>query len=430
MSAAVKAPLLLMVAALLAAALARPAHGQAGLESAGGTTSLVATDFSALTIDASETSLTLLLQRGVFGVLNTHESNFRVKLSADDGKRDLFSEGRWVPGLELEERLVRVWNDPVAGYTAAFLSLGYEVDANSLARTGDGSAIEAYEATGQTGKVGLGFNWAPSETGFVLGVSATGARGFDVPVARRASQVCTQQAAGTNEDGASVFVSSCSNRYLGEVHDTWTGEFRVDMRSPHILLPVGSRAQAESDRLTTQLDAALGLDAGTATWDDRSNAITAWETHASDALKPLQDEIGKRRDELAQAQRNAQGGDARALQDLALAELRLQVAEQHEQEAQARLREARRLRELLNESVEVVSNIPTLSLLASASTEVADGANPIYSVAAGPMLHPPFTPLKVIAGVLFELDDLTNATGNAPDWEDRFAIRLYIGVPF
>lgn len=426
-----KAPLLLMAAALLAAAFARPAHGQAGLESAGGTTSLVATDFSALTIDAAETSLTLLLQRGVFGVLNTHESNFRVKLSADDGERALFSEGRWVPGLELEERLVRVWNDPAhGGYTAAFLSLGYEVNGNSLARTGTGSVIEDYEATGQTGKVGLGFNWAPNATGFVLGISATGGRGFNVPVARRASQVCTQQAAGTNEDGAPVFVSSCSNRYLGEVHDTWTGEFRVDMRSPHILLPVGKAARAEQDRLTRQLDAALGLSAGMRTWDARSDSITAWGTRASDALKPLQDEIGKRRVELAQAQRDAQGGDAGALQNLTLAELRLQIAEQREQEAQTRLREARRLRDLLDQSVEVVSNTPTLSFLASASTEVADGAKPIHSVAAGPMLHPPFTPLKVIAGVLFELDDLTNATGDAPDWEDRFAIRLYIGVPF
>lgn len=413
----------LLLATVVAAVFARPAAGQAGLEAAGGTTSLVARDFSSLTIEPAKTSLTLLLQSGVFGLPTTWENNLRVKLSAEDNERDLFSDGRWVPGLELEERLVRIRNhsDPTGGYTAAFVSLGYEVKSNSLARIGNGSLIETYEATGQTPKLGLGLNWTPSETGFVLGFSATGGRGFDVPVARRTSQVCTQQAAGTNEDGDPVVVSSCGNRYLGEVHDTQTGEFRVDVLSPRWTLRIGDRAN-EAARMRAEVDRVLAF-SGAVDFDRRIREIVAQENRLSDAIRGLEQETEERRDALVRA-RAGQGGD------VAAAERALAEAEREEQTAKKSLEQVREFRTMVYRAEELAASRPQVSLLASASTEVADGAKPLHSVAAGPMLHPPLTPLKVIAGVLFELNDLTNATGDAPDWEDRFAIRLYIGVPF
>ena len=412
-----------LLSAVLVAVFARPAMGQAGLEAAGGTTSLVARDFSSLTIEAAETSLTLLLQSGAFGLPTTWENNFRVKLSAEDGERDLFSDGRWVPGLELEERIVQIRNhsDTNGGYTAAFLSLGYEVKSNSLARIGDGSVIETYEEMGQTPTVGLGLNWTPGEESFVLGFSATAGRGFNVPVARRTSQLCTQQAAGTNEEGDPVTVSRCGNRYLGEVHDTRTGEFRVDVLSPRLLVRIGSGAE-EARRLRAKVDTALGL-SGNSSLQRRISEIGAREGLLTDSIAGLERNTRARREAL-------EGAREAPEHDVAAAERALTAAQREEENAKKSLEEVRKLREEVYRAEELASNAPQVSLLASASTEVAEGAKPIHSIAFGPMLHPPFTPLKVIAGVLFELDDLTNATGDAPGWEDRFAIRLYIGVPF
>lgn len=413
----------LLLAAIATAGFACPAAGQAGLEAAGGTTSLVATDFSALTIEAAETSLTLLLAGGVFGLPRTTESSFRLKLSAEEGKRDLFSEGRWVPGLELEQRFVGVRNhaDVTGGHSAAFVSLGYEVKSNSLARTADGSVIETYERIGHTPTAGLGFNWAPNDTGFLLGFSATAGHGFTVPVARRTSQVCTQQAAGTSEDGAPSVVSKCQNRYLGAVHDAWTGEFRVDLRSRNWVVPIGGGAE-EARALQTKIDLGLGLSG--ADFRTRQDSIAARESRLADALRPLELVTRSKTDALARAR------DSRVPTEIAAAEAALRQAQADERPLRDSLQEVRDLRDKLFKAEELTSNAPQVSLLASASTAVSDGSKPIHSVAVGPMLHPPLTPLKVIAGVLFELDDLTNATGEAPEWADRFAVRLYIGVPF
>lgn len=408
---------LLLAAALGAASAAGPARGQAGLEAAGGTTSLLSTDFSALTVEVKDTKLTLLLASGRFGQPESWQNNFTAGLSAEDGERALFSNGRWAPGLELENRLAYFWNranfdGDGEGYTGVFASVGYEVDGNALARTVDGSRIETYERTGQTGTLGLGYNWSPREAGPVLGLSATAGWGFNVPVARRPSQVCVQQASGVDKDGAPVLISSCQSRYVGEVHDLRTGEFRADLRSRNFVLPLG-RGTNEARTLTRAIDDALKL-SGRQSFASRSAAIADEEKKAIVIIRPLEEAAGVTCDALKTRP---------AAQTLTEAEARLKTACD-------RLAFVRGLRDKLTAAQTLTSDRPQISLLAAASTQVAQGAKPIHSVAAGPMLHPSLTPLKVVAGLLFELDDLTNATGEAPDWEDRFAIRLYVGVPF
>lgn len=419
----------------LALLLACRAHAQAGLQSAGSTTSLISHDFSAITLETKETSLSFVANSGVFGRPRERQSNFRITLSADDSKRALFADGRLVPGLEVEERLAFTLNQSdfgttAEGYTAAYISGGYEMKDNALARSASGGIVENYNRTTHGLKTGLGLNWAPREIGPVFGVSATAGWTWGTPVARKRSQVCTRQATGTNASGGTVSVDRCENRFFGGVHDVRSADFRVDLLSPHVQLRFGHGSHEKVDTALARLNRALGLEHPTTDFDSLNAAIGKLDSARSDVADALAQVAAFRKAQVDSARTAAGSGTPEALQKLALAEVRLELAQQREREGRAAHAAVARLREQLFEATESENDAPAVSFLFSGSANTTHGDPPVYSVAAGPLLHPSFTPMKVVAAVLFELQDLTNATGEAPTFRDRFGIRLYIGVPF
>ncbi len=77
----------------------------------------------------------------------------------------------------------------------------------------------------------------------------------------------------------------------------------------------------------------------------------------------------------------------------------------------------------------ILSNV-SLGLIASSSVEVRDGSKPVYDFAIGPALYKAFQPLGILGAVLFEFNDINNASDEAPSFSDKFFVRLYVGVPF
>ena len=72
----------------------------------------------------------------------------------------------------------------------------------------------------------------------------------------------------------------------------------------------------------------------------------------------------------------------------------------------------------------------TIGLLGSASGLFGSRTASSANVALGPTIHPPGFPHQLIAAVLLEGIDITNALGNSPEFDDRFRVRLYLSVPF
>jgi hypothetical protein len=72
----------------------------------------------------------------------------------------------------------------------------------------------------------------------------------------------------------------------------------------------------------------------------------------------------------------------------------------------------------------------TVGLIAAASANLSDRAKTTYNFALGPALYKAGSPYQVLAALLFEVEDATDARGQAEDFEDRIFIRLYLGVPF
>jgi hypothetical protein len=70
------------------------------------------------------------------------------------------------------------------------------------------------------------------------------------------------------------------------------------------------------------------------------------------------------------------------------------------------------------------------ALIFGSQIRIRDDVKPEYNIAVGPALFKAYQPLAIIGAVLFEFDDLSNSSGQAPDFSDKFAVRLYIGAPF
>lgn len=71
-----------------------------------------------------------------------------------------------------------------------------------------------------------------------------------------------------------------------------------------------------------------------------------------------------------------------------------------------------------------------LALLAAASTNATRGSKPTHGFAIGPALFPPNYPDVIVGALLFELNDAWNGSGQVEEIEDRFSVRLYLGIPF
>jgi hypothetical protein len=73
---------------------------------------------------------------------------------------------------------------------------------------------------------------------------------------------------------------------------------------------------------------------------------------------------------------------------------------------------------------------PQLALLGSTSLDVGQEAAARWNVGAGVGVAPREYPGQVIVVLLLELYDVTDANGQAPDFTDRFVVRVVLGVPF
>lgn len=303
---------------------------QQSLKAAQGTTSIITTKFGSLSLDTKESALTLTDVRGISDE-DLWQNNLTATIATQKGKRDLFSKGEFRPGFEILERLILVNNRPksdrqqdLGGYTATFISVGFDftllktVDYEDAAKT----QLKLDEKVGRTLKLGLGFNWAPTDQ-YVFGASANYLRNWSMPIQSRAKTACVEKAQGTNSQGEPVTVSDCSERYFGGVRNDNGGQFRLDFVGPRLnIRKIPADAKKEEN---------------------------------------LPPEIG-----------------------------------------------------------------PIVAL----SAEVRDRRKPQYNFGLGPALYKGGRPNEIVAAILFELNDFTNGSGEFPDVSDRFAIRLYIGLPF
>jgi hypothetical protein len=426
---------------LLTAVLAwsAPASAQFGLKAAEGTTSFVMdrtrmgnAAFSVLAIDTEDESLNLVHQMGAFGLPQEWVNQAKLSLSAPDGERDLFAGGRFVPGLEFKNRLA--WSNFAGpGFRTLFGSVGYEVASNAIARYADGGTSELVleERTGHRLSLGAGANWAARTDGMWWGVSAEGKWGRGVPVAERTSQVCFTDA-NAPADGQPARVDRCAARYFGGVHDDRSAHLRLDWQSPYWPRRTDARLQVVTAEEKKAVDAANAL------VDTRKAEVAAARQRLADAAAALRQAWRALGEALDEGSGTQGGGTARSSADRAKAAAaavadatgRADQAAVELQDATGRLEEAEAAAgaaktELAESETEFLSG-HTVTVLAAVSTDLTEGNGPRYNVAVGPALHPGFKPLNVVGALLFELSDFTDPG----DWKDRFAVRLYLGVPF
>jgi hypothetical protein len=396
------------------------AVAQQGLRAAEGTTSILTRDFSVLSFDSKETSLSLLLRAGQKGLPREWLHNLQLTVSAEDGSRDLFSGGRWVPGFRAEERLALVFNDTLTGgFTALYGSAEYEALSRSVAQYDDEAetTLSIRDRTGQSLSLGVGVNWSPTPLSAVFGLSARIGRDWNRPVSAAPSEVCFTQASAPDGSGREATVSQCARSFFGGVHDTYSGHVRADFRSP--------RLWHRNSRLRGQLkqDSAVVRRAREEV-SQRQAARDAAETQRKDAA------IRLARAWDAASQSGGQADDE--LRMLGEATVALRQAEETTSEREETLEEAmeslEERQQALEERKERFLDVPTFSLIGAVSSDLLKGEPPVYHAALGPALYAPLDPSRIVGALLFELDDLTNVGGL--DWSDRFSVRLYIGVPF
>jgi len=411
----------ILMAGLALAAWHAAASAQFGLQSAGGTTSLLSDRFSVLALETGESSLSLLYRSGRFGQPAEWFANTQLTLMAPGGERDLFAGGRWVPGMRFQHRMARRSNGQNGGWVAFFGSLGYEALPNAVARYADaaGTSLVLEDRTGQTLSLGGGVNWRPTPLASRLGFSADLNWSWGVPVSGSPSQVCFTQAEGPAGAGGPAVVSRCSRRFFGGVHDARAAHLRLDFISPHYPRRTQVGAELRSATLQRRRDTV------------QSEIQTVLQPAGRQARADLE-EAGRR---LAQAWDSlaAAPADSMRLREVAEATAAVRRSDDTAHAAADRLDAARARRDALGDSIEKVQRGflegPTLTLIGAVSSDLADGVAPRLRVAAGPALHPSLAPLRVTAALLLELDDLTNVDG-ARGWRDRFAVRLYLGLPF
>ncbi len=407
----------LVACGLALGVVATPLCAQQGIQAAGGTTTLLTRSSSAVTLDAKESALTMLLKSGVSDSLRDWFSNTILTLSAEKNKRALFSKGEFVPGAKLERRLGRITYDTSFGYTAIYGSASVDVTGRPIARYTDAAKTQfaLKDAAGTTVSLGAGFNWRHRPTSGVLGIGATASSGTALPSASRTSQVCTLNATGVDEKGKPVTASSCKDRYVGDVRTTRSGQVRVDWlggRMPQRRVPTRVSAQLYADSVR---DAGMLREASAtakAARDAADAASQALRTTLGDGSAASLPSLGAMTSALRAERTSASAAErAQSARDSTRREVELRMSQRAE-------------------TVKRHLNGPTFGWIGATSSDFTERKKTAFNISFGPALYAPLAPDNIIGAFLFEVNDLSNASGDVPKRSDRFSIRLYIGVPF
>lgn len=75
-------------------------------------------------------------------------------------------------------------------------------------------------------------------------------------------------------------------------------------------------------------------------------------------------------------------------------------------------------------------NNAMIGLMGAVSVDFGFHKDTRYNFAVGPTLNTSKKINETIAALLFEFNDATNALGKSPDFEDKFSVKAYIGIPF
>jgi hypothetical protein len=71
-----------------------------------------------------------------------------------------------------------------------------------------------------------------------------------------------------------------------------------------------------------------------------------------------------------------------------------------------------------------------IGLMGSVTIDLGYKKNPRYNFAVGPSLNSSKKINQTIAALMFEITDATNSLGKTPEFNDKFTVKAYVGIPF
>jgi hypothetical protein len=410
-----------MVAGALAlATTASTLAAQQGLTAANGTTSILTTTSSVVTVDTKDAALGMV---GKFGTSDRDYSlfdNAQVTLAASEGKSDLFTMGQITPNITLQDRLA--YSLYSRGLLAVYGSAGVNFAERPVAHYTDSSKtqIAVGQRLGESATLGGGVNWKPTPTAGELGFAMTGTRSWASPVPTLPVQVCVNSATGVDSKGHTVTAATCSNRFFGAIRDLYGGQLRADYLSQRIWHGDPRKRTVE------QSDSAAWIRDTTA-----QSRFQAAQKSADATLKLRARALAEAEAQLASASGGAGPEQLSAYfrslheRDTAQAEATLQS-----DSAKYWTTESKGAKTAFDQAKHDYRNVPQFAMIAAVSTDLRQYSRTAYNVAVGPAVTPPLMPDNIIGALMLEVDDISDASGQVPTFADRFAVRLYIGVPF
>lgn len=400
-------------------ALASEASAQQGLVAANGTTSILTTTSSVITVDTKDAALGVV---GKFGTSDRAYSlfdNAQFTFAASQGKSDLFTMGQITPNVTLQDRVA--YSLYSRGLLAVYGSFAANVAERPVAHYTDSAKtqIAVGQRLGESATFGGGVNWKATPTAGELGFALTGTRSWASPVATLPVQVCVNSANGVDSKGRTVTAATCSNRFFGAIRDLYSGQLRADYLSPRIW-------HGDPRKLTVEHN-------DSATWIRDTIA----QSRAQGAAKSAQATLTARAQTLAEVEAQLTTASSPGSEQLA-AYFRA-LHERDTAQAEVTLRsdsakywttEAKGAKTMFDQAKHDYRNVPQFAMIGAVSTDLRQYARTAYNIAIGPAVTPPLMPDNIVGALMLEVDDVTDASGQAPTFADRFAVRLYIGVPF
>jgi hypothetical protein len=232
--------------------------------------------------------------------------------------------------------------------------------------------------------------------------------------------VCVDSATGVDSQGHTVTAATCSNRFFGAIRDLYSGQLRADYLSKRIWHGDPRKLTAE------QADSGIWMRDTTA-----QSRFQAAEKSAEATLKLRSRTLAEAEAQLASAaggvgpEQLAAYFHALHERDTAQAEATLQA-----DSAKYWTTESKGAKTAFDQAKHDYRNVPQFAMIGAVSTDLRQYARTAYNVAVGPAVTPPLMPDNIIGALMLEVDDITDASGQVPTFADRFAVRLYIGVPF
>ena len=387
---------------------------QQGLTAANGTTSILTTTSSVVTVDTKDAAVGVV---GKFGTSDKEYSlfdNAQITLAASQGKSDLFTMGQFTPNITLQDRAAYTLYSK--GLLAVYGSFGANIAERPVAHYTDSTKtqIAVGQKMGESATVGGGVNWKATPTAGEFGFEVTGTRNWSAPVATLPEQVCVNTAKGVDSKGRTVTASTCANRYFGAIRDLYNGQLRADYLSPRIW-------HGDPRRLTVEHN-------DSATWIRDTTA----QSRAQAAQKAAQQTLALRSHALADAEAQVTSVEQLSTYFRALHERDTAAAEATLRSDSAKYwaTESKSAKSAFDQARHDYRNVPQFAVIGAVSTDLRQYTRTAYNIAVGPAVTAPLMPDNIIGALMLEVDDVTDASGQAPTFADRFAVRLYIGVPF